>query len=94
MRLSDGQRVWRHDVGEMIRSSPVVYRDVAVLFGSDDGAIYALALHDGRLLWRWQTSGAVVADLTLAGDRLLAASIDRHLYALNLQWQEEVADER
>ena len=55
-----------------------------VFFGSGDGYVYALSSDKGRLKWRKRT-GAGVEAVTLAGDALLAASLDNFAYLLNLK---------
>lgn len=48
---ADGRVRWSFPVGGPVRFAPVVWRD-RVFAASDDGYLYALALPDGRLLWK------------------------------------------
>ena len=48
--------LWRFATGGRVRSSPAV-ADGVVYAGSADGSLYAIALADGRELWRFDTEG-------------------------------------
>ncbi len=55
-----------------------------VFFGSGDGYVYAVSADKGRLKWRKRT-GAGVEAVVLAGESLLAASLDNFAYLLDLE---------
>jgi len=76
-----GQQLWRHRTKGAIHG-PVAVTDESVFFGSGDGYIYAVSSDKGRLKWRKRT-GAGVEAVVLAGDALLAASLDNFAYLLN-----------
>jgi len=78
-----GRVWWRYRTKGAIHGSVAVTNDT-VFFGSGDGYIYALSTDRGRLKWRKRTGGGVEA-VALAGDALLAASLDNFAYSLNLK---------
>ena len=78
-----GQLLWRHRTKGAIHG-PVAVTDENVFFGSGDGYVYAVSIDKGRLKWRKRT-GAGVESVVLAGDTLLAASLDNFAYLLNLK---------
>ena len=49
LRRSDGTNLWKFATRGKIESSPVVAGG-HVIFGSDDGSVYMLALEDGKEL--------------------------------------------
>lgn len=78
-----GRVLWRYRTKGAIRG-PVAVTDDSVFFGSGDGYVYALNTDKGRLRWRKRT-GAGVEAVVLAGDAVLAASLDNFAYLLNLK---------
>jgi outer membrane protein assembly factor BamB len=52
-------------------------------FGSGDGYVYAVTADKGKLVWQKRTGGGVEA-VSLAGDALIAASLDNFAYLLKL----------
>jgi outer membrane protein assembly factor BamB len=50
-----GTRLWRYTAGGPIDSPPTIYRGM-VFFGSNDGWVYCLRLHDGALAWRFRAA--------------------------------------
>jgi outer membrane protein assembly factor BamB len=49
--LQTGNEVWRFTTESPIRIAPA-YHEQTLYFGSDEGAVYAVASHDGSLRWR------------------------------------------
>ena len=80
---SSGQLLWRHRTKGAIHG-PVAVTDEYVFFGSGDGYVYAVSTDKGRMKWQKRT-GAGVESVVLAGDTLLAASLDNFAYLLNLK---------
>jgi outer membrane protein assembly factor BamB len=64
--------------------APPVVAGRTVLIGRADGAVEALALDDGRCLWRAWTGGRIYASPTVWCDRVFVGSADGLLYALAL----------
>ena len=78
-----GRLLWRQRTKGAIHG-PVAVTDENVFFGSGDGHIYAVSVDKGRMKWQKRT-GAGVEAVVLAGDTLLAASLDNFAYLLNLK---------
>lgn len=78
-----GRLLWRYRTKGAIHG-PVAVTNESVFFGSGDGYVYAVGTDKGRLKWRKRT-GAGVEAVVLAGDVLLAASLDNFAYLLNLK---------
>jgi len=88
LKKSSGDIVWTYEIPEkaapsFIRSSPA-YEDSIVVFGCDDGFLYALRAVDGSLLWRTKTGASIVATPTLADSMVYAGSNDNIMYAVHL----------
>src|ERR1041384_2900860 len=80
---ASGSLLWRY------RTQGAIHGQVAVttsnvFFGSGDGYVYSVSTDKGKLQWRKRT-GAGVESVVLAGDSLLAASLDNFAYLLNLK---------
>src|SRR5215207_2287397 len=78
-----GRVLWRYRTKGAVRG-PVAVNGESVFFGSGDSYVYALSTDKGRLKWRKRT-GAGVEAVVLAGDALLAASLDNFAYFLDLK---------
>jgi len=78
-----GRLIWRYRTKGAVHG-PVAVADNSVFFGSGDGYVYALSSDKGRMRWRKRT-GAGVEAVVLAGDGLLAASLDNFAYHLTLK---------
>ena len=78
-----GQLLWRYRTKGAIHG-PVAVNDEFVFFGSGDNYVYAISADKGRMKWQKRT-GAGVESVVLAGDSLLAASLDNFAYFLNLK---------
>ncbi|PTX95605.1 metallophosphoesterase [Opitutus sp. ER46] len=89
------RRRWQQDTGWTIVSSPVVWRDHAII-GDASGAVRSFALADGAPAWTFQTGGAVHSTPCVAGDTVVVASTDGSVYALKaadgtVRWQFKTA---
>jgi len=80
---ASGRLLWRYRTPGAIHG-PVAVTKESVFFGSGDGYVYAVSVDKGKLKWRKRT-GAGVEAVVLAGDRLLAASLDNFAYLLTLK---------
>jgi outer membrane protein assembly factor BamB len=78
---STGRPLWRYKTKGVIRG-PVAVANGRVFFGSGDGYVYAVTADKGHLIWHSRTGGGVEA-VTLAGDLLLAASLDNFAYVFD-----------
>ena len=77
-----GKTLWRYRTRGAIRGK-VAAVDGTVFFGSADGYVYAVDESNGRLRWRTRT-GAGVQTVAIAGNGLLAASLDNFVYYFSL----------
>lgn len=77
-----GKVVWKYRTQGAIRGNAVAARK-SVYFGSSDGYVYAVKADKGKLDWRKRT-GAGVEAVTLAGEHVLAVSLDNFAYLLGL----------
>lgn len=75
---------WTFACEDEIRSTPWVQGGV-VLIGSYDFNVYALRVHDGRMLWKFPTRGGVVTRPVSDGRLVYFGSEDGHVYALRLE---------
>jgi len=76
-----GRLLWRYRTNGAIHG-PVAVNDDTVFFGSGDNYVYALSVDKGKMKWQKRT-GAGVESVVLAGESLLAASLDNFAYLLN-----------
>jgi len=80
---ASGTLLWRYRTQGAIHG-PVAVTKESVFFGSGDGYVYSVSTGKGKLQWRKRT-GAGVEAVVLAGDSILAASLDNYAYLLNLK---------
>ncbi len=90
--------MWQFPTGDRIVSSPV-WADDAVIFGSDDGNVYAVDAATGRQRWMHRTGGPVPATPAVSDGRVFILSYDGRLHALDahsgtLLWKFASAGER
>jgi outer membrane protein assembly factor BamB len=83
-----GDMVWKFTVPENqlmkgIRSSPST-DGATVVFGSDNGCLYALDAVTGRLRWRLDTGAPVMATPCIIGGAVYVGTLDGTLYALDV----------
>jgi eukaryotic-like serine/threonine-protein kinase len=76
-----GRLLWRYRTKGAIHG-PVAVNGDTVFFGSGDNYVYALSTDKGKMKWQKRT-GAGVESVVLAGESLLAASLDNFAYLLN-----------
>src|SRR5919108_656854 len=95
LRATDGRLVWSfasgaamplkwgYESGEIYTSSPAVDGNT-VVFGSQDGHVYALDARTGRERWRFRTGGRVYASPAIAAGMVFAADQGGSVFALTL----------
>ncbi|MFD2673158.1 outer membrane protein assembly factor BamB family protein [Marinicrinis sediminis] len=81
---------WQFATGGAITSHPVVY-DERVIFGSDDGTLYALSVHNGTEEWRYETDKPIRTKPLIVEDDVYVVGHDGILHVLHaktgqLQW--------
>jgi len=89
LNVQDGTEVWKYrtDVDEKrkpIRSSPATNGEI-VVFGCDDGGIYAVECATGSRRWKIQTQRSVFASPVIVQDRVFIGSLDGAMYCLDVR---------
>jgi outer membrane protein assembly factor BamB len=84
----DGAELWRFTLPDNtqlkgIRSSPAL-AGATLVFGADDGGIYALNAEDGALRWRAEAGAPVWAAPANAGDLVVVETLEGAVLALEL----------
>jgi eukaryotic-like serine/threonine-protein kinase len=74
---------WGYESGEIYTSSPAIVGAV-VVFGSEDGHVYALDVRSGRERWRFRSGGRVYSSPAIAGGTVYAADQAGSVFALAL----------
>lgn len=87
VNVQDGTEIWKYatEVDEKrkpIRSSPATNGEI-VVFGCDDGAIYAVECATGNRRWKVQTQRSVFASPVIVQDRVFIGSLDGTMYCLD-----------
>ena len=85
---ASGEMVWKYEILENtklkgIRSSPAS-EGKAVIFGAEDGNVYALDAETGKLRWRFQTSASIVASPAVLDGSVYIGNLEGTFYALDL----------
>ena len=85
---NSGDVVWKYDVpthgrSKLIHSSPASDGNL-VVFGCDDGVLYAVGIDDGKLRWRASTEGSILASPSIDKGNVFVGSLDGALYSFNL----------
>jgi len=84
----EGNELWRFALPantkfKGIRSSPAL-SNATVVFGADDGGLYALDARDGGLLWRAELGAPVWATPAIADDLVVVGTIEGTVAAIDL----------
>ena len=97
-----GVTLWRFDIPahgrtRMIHSSPVSDGDI-VVFGCDDGTLYAVGLDDGILRWKAPTGSAILASPSFENGIVYVGSLDQYFYAFDagngsMRWKRSLGSE-
>ncbi len=84
--LESGVKIWSFETDDQIRSSPA-RAGSKVIFGCDDGFVYAVSYDSGNLQWKYETNGAVIANpvIDIKNNLALIGSSDFNFYALDLE---------
>jgi len=70
-----GLFLWSFLTGDNVATRPLVVNDL-VIFGSEDGGVYALDADTGALRWRAEAGAAVVSSPARAGDQHIVIGTD------------------
>jgi len=85
----NGDQVWKfqpakEDVREPVRSSPATDGNV-VVFGCDDGGVYAVHRATGEEIWKFKASQSIFASPIIVKGCVVVGSLDGKLYCLDVQ---------
>jgi outer membrane protein assembly factor BamB len=81
LRAEDGAEQWRFPTARPV-VAPTALADDTVLFGADDGHLYALDLASGAELWRFALDGRPVTQPQIDGEMACVATRNGSTYAL------------
>ena len=89
VQQSNGEQLWTFQTPansrqKGIRSSAALESGV-VVFGSEDGSVYALDAESGNLKWKYTTDQPVVASATAVDGTVYIGNLDGEFYSLDLQ---------
>lgn len=86
-----GRKQWAYKTEIEINSSANVYKDL-VLFGSQDGALYALNKGSGEFRWKYSTDDQIQCSITVAKNRAFLAGCDSLLHVIDLDTGKETGN--
>lgn len=72
---------WKRTLGAGIFAKPLILDD-RVLFGSKDGALYALNKHTGVILWKYNTAGEILSSASGNKEQIVFSSTDGNIYSV------------
>lgn len=87
VEISTGETAWTYRLPQrlrtrVIRSSPAS-DGTSIIFGGDDGGVYAVGAADGKLRWSATTGGSIVASPSVALGKVYVGSLDNTFYAFD-----------
>lgn len=82
IELRTGREIWRHATPERVIGSPALSGDL-VVFGCEDGNVFAVDRKDGSLVWSFPTRARVYSSPAIARSTVLVGSADGGLWALS-----------
>jgi len=82
--LIDGARIWQTKTDDQIRSSPA-FNQGTIVFGCDDGYVYAVGEMIGESKWKFQTNASVQATPAIKDTIVYIGSSDYYFYAISLK---------
>ena len=82
LNAADGTEKWAFRTKGRVDSSPVVTGD-HVVFGSDDGNVYAVSANDGTQVWSYEIAQPVQSSACIAGGRLVISADDGVVYGFS-----------
>ena len=81
--LPNGESIWQFKTKKQIRSSPASDGE-RIIFGCDDGFLYALQKKNGKLLWEFNVDGSVQATPVISENFVYVGSTNHLFCAINL----------
>lgn len=82
--LSDGSKIWQIKTDDQIRSTPA-YHQGTIVFGCDDGFVYAVDKVAGQILWKYKTNASVQATPAIKDTIVYIGSNDNNFYAIGIK---------
>jgi outer membrane protein assembly factor BamB len=79
-RASDGELIWRSEVGAKANARPVLAAD-RVYIAAENNRVVALQVEDGQMVWQRHLGGAP-NDILALDDRLYVGSDDNYFYCI------------
>ena len=78
------QLIWSIKIGDQLKASPICYSNM-VFCGSDNGAMYAVDLYSGTVLWTNKTSNAIESPAAILPDSsLIVGNVDGTLLCMDI----------
>jgi outer membrane protein assembly factor BamB len=81
---SDGSRIWQTKTDDQIRSSPA-FHNGTIVFGCDNGFVYAVDKTSGIIRWKFKTNANIQATPAIKDTIVYIGSSDNNFYALGLK---------
>lgn len=88
---TSGKKQWTYQTEIEINSSANMYKDL-VLFGSQDGALYAVDKTSGKFKWKHATDDQIQCSVTVAKNRAFLAGCDSMLHVIDLDTGKETGN--
>lgn len=82
--LDNGESKWKFETDKQIRSSPASDGEI-IVFGCDNGFIYAIQKMSGKLLWEYKTTASVQATPAIKNGFVYVGSNDNWFYAIDIK---------
>ena len=84
--IDSGKKLWSYDTQDQVRSSPAAAFGI-VVFGCDDGFVYALQTTSGEMIWKFKTGASVQSIPAIDSEDKIVyfGSSDKNFYALHLE---------
>lgn len=82
--ISDGSKIWQTKTDDQIRSSPAFHKGI-IVFGCDDGFVYAVKKIGGQIYWKFKTNASVAATPAIQDTIVYIGSSDNNFYAIGIK---------
>ena len=86
----DGKVIWTYETESEINGSANFYKKL-VLFGAQDGVLYALDRESGKVVWKYEAEDQIQCSITVSGNRAFLGGCDGKLHVVNLDSGKKVA---
>jgi eukaryotic-like serine/threonine-protein kinase len=81
---NNSNTIWQFTVPTSIHSSLAVDSNI-IVFGGDDGFLYAINVLDGKFIWKYYTGGAIFSTPAIYKEKVYFGSNDGKFYCLDLK---------